>query len=306
MKLERKYSLTLSKWMRLALIAVTALCAISAAVKTQAQAVEKFYYWLAPVTDPQSPWARYRDRQESYVAEVSASVAATIDNYRSQGLPVGVDGIIAAGSADYNRNYFLPGHPVWNWHFAVVERAFFLGEGRPQCECPEFVANPSDIAADPNAWDGKRYEPTFYEVKGRIDPNKLDAVANVSNRGITGAGEKTLITGFIVNGGQPRNVVVRALGPSLSASGLQQVAANPKIDVYRGSTRIATNADWKTDTRASSLAQNYPSLAPSNDKEAALLLTLLPGAYTLQGINEPGTEGIMLLEVYDVDSSTVP
>ena len=301
---EQKISLSPVSWVRLGLVVATVFLTIFPRGNAQAQSDGKFYYWVAPVTDPTSPFARYRDRQEGYVVEVSASVAATIDQYRSQGLPMGVDGIIAAGSVDYNQNYFLPGHPVWNWHFAEVDRAFFLGEGRAECECPEYVANPSDIAADPNAWDGKRYEPTFYEVKGRVDPTKPDALANVSNRGLTGAGEKTLITGFIVTGRQPRNVVLRALGPSLKTAGVQQAISNPRIDVYSGSTRIATNADWKTDVRASSLAQNYPSLAPTDDLEAALLLTLLPGTYTLQGISEDGTEGIVLLEAYDVDSAT--
>jgi hypothetical protein len=125
----------------------------------------------------------------------------------------------------------------------------------------------------------------------------------VSNRGLTGAGEKTLIAGFIVNGGEPRNIVVRGLGPSLSASGIQQVAGNPRIVVFQGSTAIAGNGDWKKDLRADELNQKYPALAPSNDNEAAMLLTLLPGTYTLQGINENGTEGIMLLEAYDVDSA---
>jgi len=50
------------------------------------------------------------------------------------------------------------------------------------------------------------------------------------------------------------------------------------------------------------LSAEYPSLVPENDKEAAPLLTLLPGAYTLHGINEDGTEGIMLHEAYDVDA----
>jgi len=90
----------------------------------------------------------------------------------------------------------------------------------------------------------------------------------------------------------------------LNANGIQQVAANPKIVIYKGSTRVATNTDWKTDIRSNSLAQNYPSLAPTNDKEAALLLTLFPGNYTVQGINEDGTEGILLLEAYDVDGAT--
>jgi hypothetical protein len=142
-----------------------------------------------------------------------------------------------------------------------------------------------------------------YFIGAQIDPSKTDAMANVSNRGVAGAGERKLITGLIVTGGTPRNIVVRALGPSLTGAGVQQAAANPKIEVYHGSNRIASNADWKSDPRANSFAQNYPSLIPSNDKEAALWLTLLPGTYTLQGSNEDGTEGIILLEAYDVDST---
>lgn len=272
--------------------------------KAFGQSSPKSYYWVAPGTDPQTLYGAEYKREEGFVVEVDSSTASQIDAGRARGFAMGVGGIIAAGSVDYNRNYFLPAHPVWNWHFAVVDKVFAVsvvfGDDDPR---PARVANPSDIAANPGAWDGQRYEPRFYEVKGRIDPAKLDAVANVSNRGVTGAGERVLITGFIITGGQPRNVVVRGLGPSLGSYGVQQVAANPKIEVCRGSTRIATNADWKTDTRANSLTQNYPSLTPSNDKEAALLLTLLPGAYTLQGSNEEGAEGILLLEAYDGDSS---
>ena len=128
-------------------------------------------------------------------------------------------------------------------------------------------------------------------------------MANVSNRGLTGSGERTLITGLIIKGGEPRNIVVRALGPSLSASGIQQAAGDPKVVVRREGEPVASNSDWKQDSRADELAQKYPSLLPSNEKEAALLLTLLPGAYTLQGVNEDGTEGIVLLEAYDVDSA---
>ncbi|PZR75684.1 MAG: hypothetical protein DLM73_04675 [Chthoniobacterales bacterium] len=174
------------------------------------------------------------------------------------------------------------------------------------CQCPVLVANPSDIAINPAEWikqNGDAYEPIHYQIRHQIDPSTRDSMANVSNRGLSGAGEKTLIAGFIITGGEPRNVVVRALGPSLSASGIQQVAANPAIGVHQGSQGVAGNKDWKKDVRAEELSQKYPSLVPSNDKEAAMLLTLLPGAYTLHGINEDGAEGIMLLEVYDVDNA---
>jgi hypothetical protein len=82
---------------------------------------------------------------------------------------------------------------------------------------------------------------------------------------------------------------------------VQQVAANPRLEVYRGSSRLASNTDWGTHPRASRLAEAFPGLVPEDGKEAAIWLTLTPGAYTLHGINEDGTEGVVLLEAFDVD-----
>lgn len=122
---------------------------------------------------------------------------------------------------------------------------------------------------------------------------------------MAGTGERALIAGFIINGGEPRNVVIRALGPSLAAAGVQQYATNPRIDIFDADgNRLHPNDDWKTDPRASQLANEYPALAPTNDKEAARLATLLPGSYTVQGTNVDATEGVILLEVYDVDANS--
>lgn len=270
-----------------------------AAVK--AQSVAKFYYWVGPGQ------LRYPPSDESFVIEVNAVQAAQIEAIFADGGTPGFSGTIAAGSVDYNRDYYAPGQPVWNWHVVVVNGVFdFRTTLFPACICPYLIARPSEIAANPEEWirqNGSRYTPTAYSIQRRIDPANRDAIANVSNRGVTGTGERTLITGFIVTGGTPRNVVIRVLGPSLRPLGVEQAAANPQLEVYQGSTRIAANADWKSDRRASLLAEKFPSLAPSNDKEAALWLTLLPGNYTIQGTNEDGTEGIVLIEAYDADSN---
>ena len=266
-----------------------------------AQSTEKFYYWVGPGL------TRYPPPDQSFVIEVNASQAAQIEAILSdKGWP-GFGGTIAAGSVDYNRDYNAPGQPVWNWHVASVNGIFdFRATLFPACECPYLIAKPSDIAANPDAWiqqNGDHYTPIRYSIQRRVDPSNRDAMANVSNRGVTGTGERRLITGFIVTGGTPRNIVVRALGPSLSAVGIQQPASNPKLEVYQGSTRIASNADWKNDSRAQFFAQDFPSLVPSNEKEAALWLTLLPGSYTIQAINEDGSDGIVVVEAYDVDSA---
>jgi hypothetical protein len=267
----------------------------------RAQTSEKFYYLVGP------GMIRYPAPDQSFAIEVSASQAAEIEGMlKTSGVP-GFSGTIAAGSVDYNRNYFAPGQPVWNWHVVSVNSIFdFTKTLFPACECPDLIAKPSDIAANPDEWikqNGTRYTPIRYSIQRRIDPTSRDAVANVSNRGITGQGERKLITGLIITGGTPRNIVIRALGPSLVSAGVRQAAANPKLEVYQGSARIATNADWKEDARSNFFAQNFPGLVPTNDKEAALWLTLFPGTYTMQATNEDGSEGIVLIEAYDVDSA---
>ncbi|MEY2562978.1 MAG: hypothetical protein QOH88_1171 [Verrucomicrobiota bacterium] len=286
----------------------SALCVIafSAAVffglseRSPAQTQDNAYYWVVPRLRPDNTL------RQSFVIEVNASQASQIEAIRALRHSAGISGQIAAGSVDYNKDYYSSDQHVWKWHFSSIDQVFDFSETFfIACMCPPLIANPSDIEADPAKWiqdNGNRYTPTGYEIAARIDPTRRDAMANVSNRGVTGAGDKTLITGLIITGGVPRNVVVRGLGPSLTALGLKGVAGNPKIAVFQGAQNIATNADWKTDARAAELGQKYPSLAPGDDKEAAQLLTLLPGSYTIQGTNEDGSEGIMLIEAYDVDS----
>ena len=293
----------LRKQIAITLAQALTLVVLAAAPSTiTAQTAERFYYWVTPQL------AHRLDAKESFVIEVSAAQAAEIDAIRDQGGVAGFGGQIAAGSVSYNKNYYAPHQPVWNWHVESIGGIFdFRTTVFPACMCPYLIANPSEIAVNPEEWirvNGHNYTPIGYVIQKRIDPNKRDAVANVSNRGMTGAGEKTLITGLIVTGGEPRNIVVRALGPSLTSQGIQQAAANPKIEFYSSSTRIASNADWRTDPQASVLSANYPTLVPGNEREAAIFLTLLPGAYTLHGISEDETEGVMLLEAYDVDAAS--
>jgi hypothetical protein len=278
------------------ILAPLVFCGTTAA----AQSTEKFYYSVGPGSIQSSPPA------EGFVIEVDANLAAQIETILGKKSSPGFSGTVAAGSVDYNRNYYAPGQPVWNWHVASVNAIFDFAQTLfPACECPFLIAKPSEIAADPAKWirdNGPLYTPIRFSIQGRVDPTKRGGVANVSNRGVTGQGDRKLITGLIVAGGTPRNIVIRALGPSLAAAGIREVAANPKLEVYHDTTRIAVNADWQDDPRAHSLASSLPSLVPSNDKEAALWLTLLPGTYTIQATNEAGTEGIILVEAYDVDN----
>ena len=123
---------------------------------------------------------------------------------------------------------------------------------------------------------------------------------NVSTRGLVGTDDNVLIGGFIVTGTDPKTVVLRALGPSLSGFGLSGVLANPVLRVYDSSgTLVAINDDWQSDPLHFIVESN--GLAPANPMESAAARSLAPGAYTVVVTGTDATPGIGLVEVYDVE-----
>jgi len=115
-------------------------------------------------------------------------------------------------------------------------------------------------------------------------------------------GNNVLIGGFIITGTQPKKVIVRAIGPSLS---LQGKLANPTLELYSGNTLIASNDDWQNQPAAGKQAVIDSTIPPGNNLEAALVRTLPANnsSYTaiVRGANN-GT-GIGVVEAYDLDSS---
>ncbi len=122
-----------------------------------------------------------------------------------------------------------------------------------------------------------------------------DRFQNISTRGPVLTGEDVLIGGVIIGGTTSKQVLFRALGPSLTVS---NPLANPTIDIYQGATLIASNDNWK-DTQQTEIAAT--GLAPSKDNESAVLMTLTPGAYTMVVRGAGGGTGTGLVEGYDLD-----
>jgi hypothetical protein len=124
-------------------------------------------------------------------------------------------------------------------------------------------------------------------------------LANISTRGAIGTGDDVLISGFIVGDVNNATIVVRAIGPSLTAFGVSNPLADPMFTVYDANgAPIASNNDWQDGIYASDLSSN--GLAPTDPLEAAIILHLPAGAYTaiVSGVN--GGTGIGLAEVYDL------
>ena len=120
---------------------------------------------------------------------------------------------------------------------------------------------------------------------------------NISTRLRVLAGDKVLIGGFIITGSDPKKVIIRGIGPSLSGVGV--TLQDPMLELHQGTATIAFNDDWK-EHQAEVEATGVP---PTNDLESAIVVTLSPGAYTaiLEGKNN-GT-GVGVVEVYDLSQA---
>ena len=131
-----------------------------------------------------------------------------------------------------------------------------------------------------------------YDLDGAID-SKL---ANISTRALVQSGDNVLIGGLIVVGQSAANVIVRAIGPSLTVPGAM---ADPTLALFDASgTLIGSNDDWRSTQQSAILATGVP---PSNDAESAIVTTLAPGSYTAVVRGANGTSGVAVVEVYHLN-----
>lgn len=123
---------------------------------------------------------------------------------------------------------------------------------------------------------------------------------NLSVRAKAGAGAEVLIAGFVIADG-PRRVLLRAVGPGLTAFGVNGVLEDPQLDLYREQTRMDGNGDWAGNPIVTQAAQRVGAfaLAPGS-KDAAMVVLLSPGAYSVQAKGADGATGVALVEVYEI------
>ena len=124
---------------------------------------------------------------------------------------------------------------------------------------------------------------------------------NISTRADVLTGDSVLIGGFIVHGPAPKKVIIRALGPSLPLDGH---LLNPTLELHKPDGTIVTNDDWKVDDATGQPQADEvqaTNLAPTDDSESALVAVLDPGSYTAIVRGKDDTNGLGLVEVYDLD-----
>lgn len=149
------------------------------------------------------------------------------------------------------------------------------------------------------------------EVYDADAPGSPSRIANLSSRGQVGATAGTLIAGFVVSGNAPKSMLIRGVGPDLAQFGVANSAADVDINVYDSSGNlVASNTGYQTDPNAAVVAQTAATVgafALSNPGDSAVVVTLPPGAYTVQvaPTAPDAADGVGLVEVYDADSATL-
>ena len=109
------------------------------------------------------------------------------------------------------------------------------------------------------------------------------------------------IGGFIITGSTPKHVLLRAIGPSLTGSGIPGALADPVLELHGpGAFVTITNDNWRDTQEAEIQATGIP---PTNNLESAIDATLAPGNYTAIVKGKNNTSGIALVEVYDLHQS---
>jgi hypothetical protein len=140
-----------------------------------------------------------------------------------------------------------------------------------------------------------------------LSPGNDSILGNISPRAFVQTDDNVMIGGFIVAGPQPKQVIIRAIGPELTQYGVPNALANPTLELHDSTgALIASNDSWQhtiiggiitSDQVAAIRASGH---APADPRESAIITFLPPGNYTaiVRGVNN--TTGVALIEVYDI------
>jgi N-acetylneuraminic acid mutarotase len=143
-----------------------------------------------------------------------------------------------------------------------------------------------------------------------LSPETNSILGNISTRSFVETGDNVMIGGFIIEGSHPQRVIIRAIGPELSAPpfNIPNALADPALELHNGSgTLLASNDNWMTTILGGIITSDQvqdirdSGHAPTDPRESAIIATLPPGNYTaiVRGVN--ASTGVGLVEVYDLD-----
>jgi hypothetical protein len=133
-------------------------------------------------------------------------------------------------------------------------------------------------------------------------------MVNLSTRGAVGTGVNIMVAGFVITGDTPQRVLVRGVGPTLADFGVDGVLADPVLRLFRstpsGAELLQTNGDWSTASNAAQITSTASAVGgfalTAGAGDAALLVDLDPGSYTVELAGVDAGTGVGLIEVYRV------
>jgi hypothetical protein len=131
----------------------------------------------------------------------------------------------------------------------------------------------------------------------------MSRIVNISVRALAGAADDSLIVGFVVSAGAQKPILIRGIGPTLGAFGVEGALQDPKVSLFSGTVLSSTNDDWGVNEnaptiRSTGLKVGAFSLGDTTN-DAALISILRSGAYTAQVSGQSSEQGVALIEVYD-------
>ena len=136
----------------------------------------------------------------------------------------------------------------------------------------------------------------------RVSGPRSVRAGNISTRARVGTGPEVLIGGFIITGTPPKRVIVRAIGPSLTQFGVPGAMQNPTVTLFDANSQpIRSNDNWRGTQEAEIMASG---VAPTDDRESALIETLPAGNYTAVVSGVGDESGVAVVEIYDLEPAS--
>lgn len=170
-----------------------------------------------------------------------------------------------------------------------------------------FIGNDNDFSTTSGTQDGNTYSAAL-NIDTMVLVYRLSLgtqLINISSRSLTGAGGDAHIVGFVVQGARARPFVVRGIGPGLGAFGVPGTLPDPVLQIFDDKNRVVrSNDNWTDDPLAADLRAASASVGAfalaEGSRDAALLVYLDPGSYTVQIADSAGRSGVSLAEVYEL------
>jgi Matrixin/Putative Ig domain len=220
-------------------------------------------------------------------------------NYNPVSIALGQDGAIY--QSNYTQNFFAGSIAVYDPHSLEPGADIQLAQINPYIDFEPFrsVCDSSGkhFFVSISGYGAGELWIFSTDFAGALPPpvRPTKCLLNISTRALVQSGENAMIGGFIVQGPDPKKVLIRGLGPSLPLTGAM---SNPVLDLYDSAGKLlASNDDWGS-SRLDIIASQ---LAPGSPLEAAILVTLQPGAFTAMVHDRDGRPGLALMEVYNLD-----